>query len=118
VDSILTSVKKLLGLTEDYTQFDVDCVIHINSALSVLNQLGVGPSQGFRIEDKTAIWSQFIDDPRLENVKTYVYLFVRQFFDPPQNSFAVTAIEKQLEELAWRINLQGEEEQWTQPMSS
>lgn len=116
MESILTSVKKLLGLAEEDTSFDVDCVIHINSAFSTLNQLGIGPSQGFRIQDKTAIWSEFIDDPRFEDVKTYTHLFVRQFFDPPQNSFAVTALEKQLTELAWRINVKREEEQWTEPM--
>lgn len=116
MESILSSVKKLLGLLEDDTSFDVDCIIHINSAFSTLNQLGVGPPQGFRIQDKTAVWSEFMDDPRFEDVKTYTYQYVRQFFDPPQNSFAVEAMKHQLTELAWRINVRREEEEWTEPM--
>ena len=83
-ESILTSVKKMLGPEEDYEHFDPDLIIHINSVLATLNQLGVGPDEGFSIEDKNAKWSDFITDERLLNlVPTYVYLKVRLLFDPP-----------------------------------
>lgn len=114
--SILTSIKKALGLAEDYTAFDTDVIMHINSALNVLNQLGVGPSRGFRIQDKDSVWSEFTDDDnRLNMVESYTFLYVRLLFDPPGNSFAVKAIEEQKKELEWRINLQREEEIWTEP---
>ena len=72
MDSILTSIKKLLGIAADYTHFDTDVIIHINSAFDVLNQLGVGPSEGFKIKDKSEVWTDFIEDTtKLESVKTY-----------------------------------------------
>ena len=107
MESILTSIKKLLGITEEYEHFDVDIIIHINSAFSVLTQLGVGPEEGFRIEDAGAVWSDFLyDDPRLEMVRTYVYLKVKQTFDSNSSSAAVIeAINRQIQELEWRINV-------------
>lgn len=104
-DSILTSIKKLLGITEDYEQFDTDIVIHINSAFSVLTQLGVGPVSGFSIEDSSAVWSDFVDDSRLEMVKSYIYFKVRLAFDPPTSSAATQAINEQISELTWRLNV-------------
>lgn len=105
-DSILTSVKKLLtGLTEDDTTFDMDIIIHINSALSILNQLGVG-EPGFSISDKSATWTEFLgSDEHIDLVKTYVVLKVRQVFDPPSTGPIVEAYNKQLSELEWRINV-------------
>ena len=86
-DSILTSVKKLLGLTEEYDAFDVDIIMHINSVYTILTQLGIGPSDGFMIEDKNNKWSEFIEDMRLyQLVKSYVWLKVKLLFDPPMNS--------------------------------
>lgn len=115
-ESILTSVKKTLNLAEDYTNFDQDVILHINSALATLNQLGVGPGVGFMIEDKTKIWSDFLgSDPRWNAVKSYVYLYVRLLFDPPNTGFGTTAIEKQLQELAWRLNVQREQTEWVNP---
>ncbi len=106
MDSILTSIKKLLGITEEYEHFDADIVMHINSAFSVLTQLGVGPEDGFRIEDSSNDWSEFLcDDYRLEFVKTYVYLKVKLGFDPPLSSAAIEAINRQISELEWRINV-------------
>lgn len=106
MDSILTSIKKLLGIAEDYEHFDTDIVMHINSALSVLTQLGVGTDKGFRIEDASALWSDLLcDDPRLEFVKTYIYLKVKLGFDPPLSSAAIDAIGRQISELEWRINV-------------
>ena len=105
-NSILTSVKKLLGLTEDYTYFDADIIMHINMAFMVLYQLGVGTSAPFSIEDKTAVWSDFVGDAQdLNGVKTYVYLKVKQVFDPPQSSAAAEAIKQSIAELEWRLNV-------------
>lgn len=107
MESILTSIKKLLGIAEEYEHFDVDIIMHINSAFSVLTQLGVGPEEGFRIEDASAVWSDFLyDDPRLEMVRTYVYLKVKLVFDTTSSSSAVIeSINRQIQELEWRINV-------------
>lgn len=115
-DSILTSTKKILGMEEDYTAFDFDILTHINSAFSTLTQLGVGPEEGFMIEDATATWDAFLGtDPKLNSVKTYVYLRVRLLFDPPQTSYLIDAFNRQVEELAWRLNVQMEHTIWTDP---
>lgn len=115
-DSILTSVKKALGLAEAYTAFDVDILLHINSAFSTLYQLGLGPEDGFSIEDKTPTWSAFLGtDKRLNLVKQWMYLSVRLVFDPPATSFTIDAFKKQLEELTWRISVRREEETWVPP---
>lgn len=107
--SILTSIKKLLGVEEDYTHFDHDITIHINSAFFNLNQLGVGPIVGFRIEDKEAVWTDFVGERLdLESVKSYIYLKTRLVFDPPQTSFLIDAIKNQIQELEWRLNIQAE----------
>ncbi len=109
IDSILTSVKKLLGIGEDYTQFDMDVVMHINSALSVLTQLGVGPSDGFLITDSTAVWTDFLEESKkLEMVKTYVYMKTRVVFDPPSSSAALEAMQRQIDEFEWRIRVEAE----------
>lgn len=114
--SILTSVKKNLGLDAAYTVFDHDILTYINSTLSTLTQLGVGPANGFAIEDENPTWSDFIDDDDQYNtVKTYVTLKVKMLFDPPQTSFVIDAIEKQIEELEWRINVHREETGWVDP---
>ena len=105
MDSILTSTKKVLGILEDYTQFDTDIIIHVNSVFSILTQLGVGPKTGFSILDKEAKWSDFLSDTQtLEMVKTYMALRVRLLFDPPINSSVTASIEKTIAELEWRIN--------------
>jgi hypothetical protein len=103
--SILTSTKKILGLAETYTAFDTDVLIYINGVLSTLTQLGVGPLEGFMIEDATPTWETYLgDDPRLNAVKTYVYLRVRLLFDPPQSSFLLQALDEQIKEHEWRLN--------------
>lgn len=104
IPSILTSIKKLLGVEEEYTHFDSDIIIHINSAFMNLNQIGVGPTSGFRIQDATSEWSDFIERTDLEGVKTYIYLKVRLIFDPPQMGYLVDAIKDQIKELEWRLN--------------
>lgn len=104
-DSILTSIKKLLGIAEEYEFFDADVIMNINMAFMVLYQLGVGPSTTFSIEDKTATWSDFLGDATdLAGVKTYVFLKVKLVFDPPQSSAAMEAIKQNIAELEWRLN--------------
>jgi len=114
--SILTSTKKILGIAEDYTVFDLDIITHINTAFSTLTQLGVGPANGFMIEDAEAEWTDFINnDLQYNSVKSYVFLRVRQLFDPPQTSYLIAATQKQIEELEWRLNVHREEDGWVDP---
>ena len=106
MDSILTSIKKLLGVTEEYENFDQDIIMHINSAFMILNQLGVGPKSGFSISDKSSTWDEFIpESSNLEAVKTYVHLKVKLMFDPPLSSTVIEAIKSQINELEWRLNV-------------
>lgn len=107
MDSILKSIKKMLGPTGEYEYFDADIIMHINTVLMTLNQLGVGPSEGFAIKDDSATWTDLVPEStlaRIEAVKTYVYLNVRLLFDPPTNSSHIEAINKQISMLEWRIN--------------
>jgi hypothetical protein len=114
--SILTSTKKILGIAEDYTVFDLDIITHINTAFSTLTQLGVGPEEGFMIEDASTEWDDFIvDDLQYNAVKSYVFLKVRQLFDPPTTSYLIAAFEKQIQELEWRLNVHREETGWIDP---
>ena len=104
MESILTSIKKLLGIEEDYVHFDADIIMHINSVLSILMQLGVGPSEGYSIKDANATWDEFITNPaKLELVKSYVYLKVRLMFDPPSSSSAIESMKQLISELEFRI---------------
>lgn len=109
MDSILNSVKKLIGIDPSYTVFDTDITMHINSVLSVLTQLGVGPSDGYSISDSGDTWADFLgDDPRLEMVKSFVCLKVRLMFDPPSSSVHAEVIKESLKELEWRLNIASE----------
>lgn len=109
MNSILTTVKKMLGLDSDYEAFDVDIIIGINSALMTLTQVGVGPRKGFSIRDSTETWEDFVGDRKdLEAIKTFVYLRTKLIFDPPTNSFTIEAMERQAEEYLWRINVNAE----------
>lgn len=106
MDSILVSIKKMLGISEDVKIFDADIIIHINSVFMILNQLGVGPSKGFSITDATSTWSEFIpNESSIEAVKSYVYLKVRLLFDPPTSSAAIESYNKMIAEFEWRINV-------------
>ena len=115
--SILTSTKKILGLAADYAAFDLDIITHINSAFSTLAQLGIGPNTGYMIEDAEDEWSDFLEDdnPQYNAVKSYLYLKVRQLFDPPTTSYLITATEKQIQELEWRLTALREETKWVAP---
>ena len=106
MDSILTSIKKLLGISKEYTHFDNDIIMHINSVFFTLRQLGVGPTEGFFIEDASTDWSEFLDDAtNLEAVKSYTYLKVKLLFDPPLSSAAMEAVNRQIAEYEWRLNV-------------
>lgn len=107
MESILISIKKLLGIPNDYTQFDDDIIMHINSVLLNLTQLGVGPETGFSIEDDSAEWTDFVDienNAQLHAIKTYIYLKVKLLFDPPLSSSVTDAMNNQIAELEWRLN--------------
>lgn len=109
MDSVLTTIKKLLGIEADYTHFDNDIIVHINSVLMTLNQLGVGPESPASITSELDTWDKTLGDLKnLEAVKTYVYLKVKMIFDPPTSSFVLDAMNKQASELEWRINVQTE----------
>lgn len=111
MDSILTSVKKMLGIVEEYEHFDSDIIMHINTVFSILTQLGIGPSEGFTIVDKNSKWKDFIkDDTKIEAVKSYLYLKVKLLFDPPLSSSVMEAINRNIDELEWRLNMNAESE--------
>ena len=109
MESILTSIKKLLGIEESYEHFDTDIMIHINSALMVLRQLGVGPAEGFRITGSSETWDDYLGDSiLLEGVKTYVYQKTRLMFDPPTSSAHAEAMKNAISEFEWRLNVEAE----------
>jgi hypothetical protein len=109
MNSILTSIKQLLGLIEEDVSFDNEIVIYINSAFMSLMQIGVGPVEGFNITDKTTEWSDFTDRTDISSIKTYIYLKVRLLFDPPTSSSILDAFERQILQHEWRLNTQVEE---------
>ena len=105
-DSILTSIKKLMGLTEEYDAFDQDILILINSVLFELEQIGVKAKDGFVLSDKTAVWSDYSDDDRLLNaLKPYIYMKTKLTFDPPTSSGALDSMNRIIDRFEWRINL-------------
>jgi hypothetical protein len=105
-DSILTSTKKVLGLSEDYTVFDLDVLTQVNTAFSVLLQIGIGPDEGFYVEDEMTNWSDFaVPQRQLNVVKTYVFLKTRLLFDPPTTSFMIAAVNEQIKEYEWRLTV-------------
>ena len=106
MESILTSIKKLLLIPEDHKEFDPDIIMHINSVFMTLQQLGVGPSEGFSVEDETTEWTDFVDDiTKIQAIKTYIFLKVKLLFDPGSiGSSTLAAYERQIQELEWRLN--------------
>lgn len=107
-ESILYSIKKMMGLDPDYTPFDTDLVLHINSVIMILRQLGIGPQSGYAITGPDETWGDYLgsNEPLLEAVKSYIYLKVRTVFDPPSNSYVMDAIQKQISEYEWRLNVE------------
>lgn len=110
MESILTSIKKLLGITEEYDHFDSDIIMHINSVFMILNQLGVGPENGFSITDKFATWTDYLpaDSKNFEAVKSYMHLKVKLLFDPPLSSTVMECMKQMASELEWRLNVEAE----------
>ena len=108
MDSILDSIKKMLGLADDYDAFDIDVLIGINSALMSLQQLGVGPEEGYVVTGRNETWADFLGSDRtdLESVKMYTYVSTRLVFDPPASSSIASALENTRKELEWRLNVQ------------
>lgn len=111
MESILTSIKKLLGIDEDTEDFDTDIIMHINSVFLILNQLGVGTSDVFSIKDKYSSWEEFIPDGNYKAVKSYMYLKVKLLFDPPLTSAVMEAMERQIKEYEWRLNVSADTNQ-------
>ena len=111
MESILDSVKAMLGITPEQTHFDQDIIMHINSVFVILQQIGVGPKEGFTITDSSATWDEYItEDDDLDAVKTYMYLKVKLLFDPPLSSSVLEANKQLINELEWRLNVQVKEE--------
>lgn len=109
-DSILDGVKKVLGFDPEYTAFDPDIIMHINTAFGTLHQLGVGPEKPFIIQDKESTWDQFTTDDSIVSAKSYLWASVRLAFDPPSTSYGITALENLKKELEWRLNVAGDKE--------
>ena len=112
MDSILSSVKKSIGTAEEYTAFDADIIMHTNTVLSILHQIGIGPDEGFQIDGYDQKWEDlFGNDPRLNFIKSYVYLKVRLLFDPPTGT-VLESMNRTISELEWRINVAVDPEAW------
>lgn len=109
MDSILASIKKMLGIEEDYTHFDPELIIFINAAFGILFQLGVGPKdKPFTISDDGAEWSDFLDGTQIETVKTYIFAKVKLQFDPPTNSAVLSSYKELISEMEWRCHIDAE----------
>lgn len=115
--SILNDTKKALGMVPEYKAFDPEITMFINTVFSTLHQLGVGPEDGFSVEDDTTQWDAFLstNQVQLNTIKTYVGLKTRMLFDPPTTSYLKDSLEKQIEQLEWRISVRREEETWIPP---
>ena len=110
-DSILTSVKKMLGIEEEYKHFDTDILMHINSAFSILTQIGVGPDSGFMITDDTSNWSDFIkEEAKLNLVKSYMFLKVKLLFDPPTSTAVLECYKPHISEYESSVTMVAENE--------
>ena len=104
--SILSSIKKMLGIADEYTHFDADLIMHINSVLSILTQIGVGPAEGFSIKDESSVWEDFVpENSKLELIKSYTYMKVKLLFDPPLISAVIESTNRIISELEWRIQV-------------
>lgn len=106
MESILTSIKKVIGIEGEYEHFDADLIMHINSVFMILTQLGVGPSEGFSIMDEHDTWADFLpESPKLESVKSYMGLKVKLIFDPPTSSAVIESMNRMISEFEWRLNV-------------
>lgn len=106
MESILNSIKKLLGIAEDYDHFDSDIIMHINSVFTTLTQLGVGPEDGFSINDEAEKWEDFLPEERMiHSVKSYMFMKVKLMFDPPLSSAVIECTKEQIKEMEWRLQV-------------
>lgn len=113
-ESILKTIKEGLGIVDDYTAFDSQIIMHINSVFMILNQIGIGPDSCFQIQDKADAWSEFIKesdwDGELFNlVKTYIVMKVKMIWDPPSSNAVLEVYQRQIDEFEYRLNLRSEE---------
>lgn len=108
MESILDSIKKLLGIQPEYRAFDEDLIIHINTVFIILNQLNIGPEEGFMLVDGSESWDDFIKGINETMVKTYIYLKVRLMFDPPTSGVLIDSMNSMISELEWRLYLEGD----------
>lgn len=110
MESILLTIKKLLGIPEEYTQFDVDIIMFINTTFMILRQMGVGPATGYSIADGFALWTDYMsdEDPNFETVKTYIGMKARLMFDPPTGSVHMECLKSMINELEWRLKEEAE----------
>lgn len=109
MESILTSIKKVLGIYEEDTSFDIDIIMHINTVIMILRQMGIGPSKGYSISSSKDTWKEYLsDDTLIEPIKTYIALKVRLIFDPPASSAIIEAMNRTISELEWRLNVQAD----------
>lgn len=109
MESILNSIKKLLGIAEDYDHFDSDIIMHINSVFTTLTQLGVGPEDGFSINDEAEKWEDFLPEERMiHSVKSYMFMKVKLMFDPPLSSAVIECTKEQIREMEWRLQIAAE----------
>lgn len=116
-ESILDNIKKPLGIDASYTAFDQDVIMHINSAINTLHDIGIGPPEGFEITDNSSVWSELLgDNIRYNSAKTYIYMRVRLAFDPPGTSFAQDALKEQIAELEQRLSMRREMTDYTDPV--
>jgi hypothetical protein len=116
-NSILDTTKKILGISPEYKAFDLDVITHLNAALAVVAQLGVGPADGLFVEDETTQWGDLaVPANQLNLVKSYVFLKVRILFDPPSTSFHTESMQNQIREMEWRLNVFREETEWVLPL--
>jgi len=116
--SILKSIKKMLGVGDDDDSFDLDIMTHINTAISTLTDLGVGPADGYVVDDVEDDWDDFVPDAdkvKQSKIKTLVYIKTRLAFDPPESSYLLDALDKQKTELEWRLSVNREETGWVDP---
>lgn len=106
MESILNSIKKLLGIAEDYDHFDSDIIMHINSVFATLTQLGVGSEDGFSINDEAEKWEDFLPEERMiHSVKSYMFMKVKLMFDPPLSSAVIECMKEQIKEMEWRLQV-------------
>lgn len=108
MDSILLSIKKLLGIDSSYTIFDGDIILHINTAFTILNQIGIGPEEGYMIDSEHQYWDEYTDDINLNMVKSFIFLNVKINFDPPSSTALLDSMNRTINELTWRLELQGQ----------